>query len=1404
MMPTNRCTALLALGCVLLLPLAAGAGSTGSSSLFMPAGSGAPTADGDYISSSAGMNTSYHYFIEVPAGLARLRIQIFDADIGEGGAAEANAQRDRSRTGFNTTANYSLFDPTGAARPVVFGSGTATLPAAADNAWLTIFDSSTGLTAGHWELRVDQSSAATTGWDLNAFGIRADDGDATSGGTEINVYADSHTNIGVNPPASGTNSRSYVLYPYITSGCNAGENDFDYDSNAGTVGSITLKSRTAAFTKTFASAALSPNDTWVRNNVTGWTTDQLSTDYGIWESDVSITSYVNGNGQNGNYANFYMSDFQAAANPPTANPTPHAFRAYLPTDGGVAPKKPYLEQLLTAVNRGPNPPVVGQTSRVEVTVRLVNPAAQAITFSAAKLVKANIPGGGAVYAGNALVSQGTITAQPAVGGTGNITWNPGTVAAGATVLLAYQVDVTPASAGQRIPVTATPASGNGTTATFVDETGNTTQTRATYALGPICELAVTQAVVTPVVVHGMRAARGERGGVLVEWDTSSEVGTIGFDVLRWEPREGRFVQVNRQPVPALLQASQGGHYRFWDASARPADPARYALVEHVAAAGGRAEQRTHGPFELELTAPDHERLAQRPLPESGFDRTARPPDQAARAAWPAGLSASLDATEDDAHRAAARTQAQPFGGARDADGADGDIAAQAVTVSPRVNAASALAIGVREPGLYFVSAASIAAQLGLPLQFVQGLIAARGFDLTGRAGEVAWMPAYGSPGVLFYGEAAKSIYTRDNVYWLRPGPGTAMRYLPGAPPPPTPPALTAGRFRDSAHAEQQSFAATVVATDPESNYWFWSSFVAGEPGSSVQSFPINASNVAWTPGGTFGGTAHLSVNLFGASATGMSGEHQAAIFFNGTQIGFAQWTGVTGYTAELDFDEGLLQEGSNRVQIQAMLNPGVPFSYFYLQSLDLAYPRHFQAAGDFLPLHGDGNATVTAGGFNGSRIVVFDLSDPTHPAIAPYTVAPALGGAWQVTFAPAAATTPYLAVSPMGWKTPVSLAARNPQPLASPLLGADYLVIAPQGLLPAARELAAYRAGQGLKTLALDVQSIYDAFSHGLVDPHAIHDFLAAARGSWNPAPRYVVLAGEGTFDYKDNLGFGGNLLPPLMASTSYGLFAADNLLANAVSPSGLPDVAIGRLPVASNAALHDLVQKIQLYESGAPAAWTGQALLVADDQPGAGDFSFQSEVMAAALPPGYQTQRIYLDALPADQARTALLAALQGGAGLFSYVGHGGLDRLSSSGLLFASDAATLGNGARQPVVTALTCTINRYELPGFTPLGVALVTQPAGGAAAVWAPSGISSDEAANLLGQRFYLALARGQAAGGVRLGDVIRSALHDFAALSAGGAASTGEIVSIYQLLGDPALLVKAIPPATPGGSSPSRE
>ena len=75
-------------------------------------------------------------------------------------------------------------------------------------------------------------------------------------------------------------------------------------------------------------------------------------------------------------------------------------------------------------------------------------------------------------------------------------------------------------------------------------------------LGPICELAAQVGTLTPAVVSAVRA-RQAPGGVEVEWETASEVGTAGFDLLRWDPATGGYAKLNKRLLPALQGAPQG-------------------------------------------------------------------------------------------------------------------------------------------------------------------------------------------------------------------------------------------------------------------------------------------------------------------------------------------------------------------------------------------------------------------------------------------------------------------------------------------------------------------------------------------------------------------------------------------------------------------------------------------------------------------------------------------------------------------------------------------------------------------------------------------------------------------------------------------------------------------------------
>jgi hypothetical protein len=277
-------------------------------------------------------------------------------------------------------------------------------------------------------------------------------------------------------------------------------------------------------------------------------------------------------------------------------------------------------------------------------------------------------------------------------------------------------------------------------------------------------------------------------------------------------------------------------------------------------------------------------------------------------------------------------------------------------------------------------------------------------------------------------------------------------------------------------------------------------------------------------------------------------------------------------------------------------------------------------------------------------------------------------------------------------------------------------------------------------------------------------------------------------------LGLGGNLVPPLMVSTDSGLFAADNLFAD-VNGDGVPGFAVGRLPVVSAGELLAYVAKLAAYEATPGANWINSALMLADEvgpNDGLTDFAADSIAVTAGLPPGYAPQQIVVTPGGVAAARSALFAGLGAGAGLVSYFGHAGLDRLSPEGLLTTADAAALANGPRLPLISALTCSVNRFDVPGFSPLGEVLANQPRGGAIAVWSSSGLSVHPEAKTLAQAFYYALANPA---NLRLGDATQEALRRYA--STPGTIAT---VDLYTLLGDPAILLKPVPVAAAGGTT----
>ncbi len=68
-----------------------------------------------------------------------------------------------------------------------------------------------------------------------------------------------------------------------------------------------------------------------------------------------------------------------------------------------------------------------------------------------------------------------------------------------------------------------------------------------------------------------------RDPVVVTWSTVSELDTAGFNVLRGTDREGPFIRLNQELIPACPDPLQGGEYSYRDSDQGSAQTSYYLL-----------------------------------------------------------------------------------------------------------------------------------------------------------------------------------------------------------------------------------------------------------------------------------------------------------------------------------------------------------------------------------------------------------------------------------------------------------------------------------------------------------------------------------------------------------------------------------------------------------------------------------------------------------------------------------------------------------------------------------------------------------------------------------------------------------------------------------------------------------
>ena len=346
-------------------------------------------------------------------------------------------------------------------------------------------------------------------------------------------------------------------------------------------------------------------------------------------------------------------------------------------------------------------------------------------------------------------------------------------------------------------------------------------------------------------------------------------------------------------------------------------------------------------------------------------------------------------------------------------------------------------------------------------------------------------------------------------------------------------------------------------------------------------------------------------------------------------------------------------------------------------------------------------------GWSTAATAVWDISNPLLPKRLTGADAQSEAGGFALRFrANAAQGARFWLQEEAALKSPASLRLRPPTGLRAPAGGADAVIVTHADLRPAAEMLADWHRAHGRRALVVDFQDVVDEFNEGIYHPKAVPAMFAWAQTHWTaPAPHYLTLFGDGHWNFKGynpaRYYAGPVMIPPYLAWADpwQGEVPSDTLYGD-INGDKLPEIAVGRISVGRLEDAITVVNKIKAYDEGLRrTSWQKRAIFVADrNDPSAGDFpAVSDDVIQHNTPSDLLSQRIYLGVTVPDaiSARTAISNAINTGAFMVQYTGHGAVPRWSGESIWRTTDVADLTNTAQLPLVMTFNCLDGYFAQP-------------------------------------------------------------------------------------------------------------
>jgi len=424
------------------------------------------------------------------------------------------------------------------------------------------------------------------------------------------------------------------------------------------------------------------------------------------------------------------------------------------------------------------------------------------------------------------------------------------------------------------------------------------------------------------------------------------------------------------------------------------------------------------------------------------------------------------------------------------------------------------------------------------------------------------------------------------------------------------------------------------------------------------------------------------------------------------------------FTRTID-NPSLLSENGNTISIQySSTNEG---SVAYLDWFELSFAKSLAARNDMLSFftkRESQNVQYNVSGFSGAYHI-WDVTDPANP-VAYKENAPAS----ESSIALAASDGPRhiyaFREGASAVKTVSSVRRVTPQTnLLDNTQQADFIIITSGALQNYAGQIADLR--DNLTSKIVPVSDIYFYFNSGVKDPVALRNFIRYAYFNWSdPAPQYVLLFGDGHYDYRNIEISDSSVVPTFQIYDDHelGSRSCDNFFAQvSVNTNSthliVPSLALGRLPVENALDAERVLEKLKTYdENPIRDGWQTFITVVGDDERVSNENRIewihqqQAENLASLSELAkFNISRIYLSRYEESaggfgrlkpQATRDLLNQINRGSLIVNYVGHGSPTTWAHETVFnFDRDYSKINNEGRYPFFIAATCDFAKFDDP-------------------------------------------------------------------------------------------------------------